>query len=328
MSLASMPIYESDCSLADWIEFKTLIAEYKIYRLSELTRIMDEEQDEENEDLAEQDAINESLSEAVTEEIAFRAKALSTAYPFYFNDDQTELYCCEKLNVGQYIYLYCLFFSHINREDVLLIDPPAGNADRDIMQICATYAAAGIVRGNAVSFGFPRPDHSDFLDALKNTYAAFGEGEVHENIPAGVPRSEKDARIDVIAWANSLDSAPGRYYLLGQVASGKNWREKSIRGEITPFHDTWFKLPPPSTPTPAMFIPFCIEKEKEATLEQTLAHLTRRYGDLYYRYRLPKHAEDGFSLASNDQKEEYRIDRVDEIDRIKNYVESFLALLN
>ena len=328
MSLASMPIHESGCSLADWVEFKTLVAEYKLYRLSGLTRIMDEEQGEENEDFTEQDAINERLLEAVAEELAVRAKYLSSAYPFYFNDDQTELHCCKEWTVGQYIYLYCLIFSHVNREEVLLVSPPAGNADRDIMQICATYAAAGIVHGNAVSFGFPRPDHSNFLDALKKTYASVGEGEVHDQIPAGAPRDEKDARIDVIAWDNSLDGAPGRYYLLGQVATGKNWKNKSIMGEISLFHNTWFKQSPPSTPNPAMFIPFCIEKEENATLSQAMSYLTEKFGKVYYRYRLPKYAEDGFLLASNDEKKEYQVDRIGEVSKIKNYVESFLAILN
>ncbi len=327
MSLASPPLDGQTNSLADWVEFNILSSEYKLYRFSSLVRLVDEEQEEENPDIAEQDATNEGLLESVLEELNLRNKSLSSAYPFYFNDAQTELLLHDELTEGRYIYLYCLLFSHINREDVLIVDPPSSNADRDLMQICSTYAAAGIVYGNAVSFGFPRPDHTGFLQALKDTYTDFGEGEIHNSIPLGAPDNEKDARVDVIAWENSLDGASGCKYILGQVASGNNWGEKSITGEIEPFHSTWFVKKPASTPTPAMFIPFCINNKKGATLHETMVFLTYRYGDVYYRYRLPKHAEDGFLLAKNDINCEYRIDRIDEFHKIKSYVENFLNTL-
>ncbi len=330
MSIASAPISGQAHALADWVEFNVLISEFNNYRLCNLIRLSDEEQEEENPNIAEQDALNEGVLETVNEELSFRVDKLDYAYPFSFNDDQSELVILNpnEITKGGYIYLYCLIFSHVSREDVLKVDPPASNSDRDLMQICATYAAAGFVRGNAVSFGFPRPDHTGFLRALKKTYDDFGEGTVVDAMPAGAPEQEKDSSVDVIAWENSLDGAAGCKYLLGQVASGKNWDQKSIKdGSINLFHDTWFTDKPPSTPIPAMFIPFCIELQKEVTLRERLNFLTNKFGTLFYRYRLPKHAADGLLLAQNDVAGDLRIDRTDEFQKVEKYVTDFLDQL-
>ena len=327
MVLASAPIEGQAHSIADWVEFNAITAEYNVYRLSNLLRLVDEEQEEENTDFTEQDATNEGLLELVTAELQFRIECLSTAYPFHFNDTQTEFVFQTDLTEGNYIYLYCLFFSHIKQEDVLVVDPPSSHEDRDLMQICSTYAAAGITGDSAVSFGFPRPDHSNFLEGLKSTYQDFGEGEVCPTVPPGAPPNEKDARVDIIAWNKSLDGGPGRTYLLGQVASGQNWSDKSIVGEIDPFHNIWFTQKPASTHIAAMFIPFCLDLHKGATLRDMLQYLTYKFGHLYYRYRLPKYAEIGFDLAKNDTEKLHRIDRYAEYGKIQIYVDKFLATI-
>ena len=329
MLIANAPLTGQVNALADWVEFKVLVAEFNVYRLLDLQRLTDEGQEWDNPDIAEQDALNEEVYESVIEELTKRSKSLTTAYPFILNDSGTELQLdIDAITEGGYVYLYCLFFSHIKREDVLVIDPPHTNEDRDIMQICATYAAAGIVRGNSVSFGFPRPNNTGFLEALKITYKAFGEGIVHDSVPAGAPVKEKDARVDIISWENSLDGAAGKQYLLGQVATGKNWGSKSILGEIDPFHQIWFTQQPASKATASMFIPFCIDNEKGASDKETLRILNVKFGHLYYRYRLPKHAEDGLQLAHNDVEGSFIIERVNEFNKVQEYVDKFLDTLS
>ena len=98
-----------------------------------------------------------------------------------------------------------------------------------------------------------------FFQALKKTYEAFGEVKVRQRRRAGASIAVKDAGIDIIAWENSNDGLPGYRYLLGQVASGANWKDKTVRNDIKLFHDDWFFDEPKSTPSPAMFIPFCID---------------------------------------------------------------------
>lgn len=326
MILAKAPIMDGGWLLADWLEFKVLTSEFHVFRLSELLYISDEEQDEENLDIGEQDSINQAVLESALNEITQRIQFLKTAYPFDFSTDDSELVLKKEITAGSYVYLYCLFFSHVKREDVLIPDPPHSNADREILQICATLAAAGKVHGNAISFGFPRPDHSNFIDALDKAYKKMGEGVIVETIPAGAPTNEKDARIDVIAWENTPDDAAGKIYILGQVATGKNWDNKAIRGEIDSFHKIWFTRPPISTPIPAMFIPFCLDTNSSSSLKDVVYYKTIKFGDLIYRYRLPAYAAKGYELAEKQHENGHYIERFNEFDKVRQYVDNFRAM--
>lgn len=323
--LAKAPIFDAAWLLADWIEFKVLTSEYDSFLLNELLYIADEEQDEENIDFVEQDAKNEELLETAIAELEQRREFLKHAYPFDFTLEGSELVLKEDIGEGGYVYLYCLFFSHINREDVLIPDPPHSNADREIMQICSTLAAAGKLQGNAVSFGFPRPDHSNFIDALRKVFEKIGEGIVVDTIPDGAPSNEKDARIDIIAWENTPDSGAGRIYLLGQVASGANWNDKSIIGEIEPFHNIWFIRQPASNAIPSMFIPFCLDVDSKF-LKDKLYYETIKFGNLLYRYRLPLYASKGYELAATQQENGLYIERFDDFYKVKEYVNNFRQL--
>ena len=72
----------------------------------------------------------------------------------------------------------------------------------------------------------PRPSGKDFLAALKAVYKEFGDGKPHEAARPGASKAVKDNGIDVIAWRRQADRLPGTHYLIGQVASGSNWREQ------------------------------------------------------------------------------------------------------
>ena len=94
------------------------------------------------------------------------------------------------------------------------------------------------------------------------------------------------------------------------------------------FHDTWFVQKPASSPRPAMFIPYCIDPRRGSTLQDTMIFLTYKFGELFYRYRLPKHAEEGLFMSRNDTEGLYDVERVDEFTKIQQYVDNFLVELN
>lgn len=322
MILAKAPIGDQAWLLADWLEFQVLSSEFHAYRVNELMRLSDENQDSESPNITEQDTINEAVLQTALNELQFRVDTLGSAYPFHFEGASSELVLNDPITPGGYVYLYCLFFSHVKREEVIIPDPPHSNNDRDLLQICSTLAAAGSFQANAVSFGFPRPDNSNFMNALKTTWNRLEDGTVVDTVPVGAPTDEKDARIDVIAWASTPDNAPGKHYLLGQVATGANWNSKSILGEMEPFHKIWFTRAPASTPTPAMFIPFCLDVTPPATLKDAVYYATLKFGLLYYRYRLPYYAHIGYELAQNNTKGLF-IERYDEFHKVIRYVDDF-----
>ena len=228
--------------------------------------------------------------------------------------------------------MYCLFFSHINSTEVISYDPPVDNQIRDYMQICATIAAAGLVSGNAISFGFPRPDRSNFMHALRRAYSLIGEGKVRAQPLAAAPPDTKDDQIDVIAWQATPDQTPGIHYVLAQVASGSNWPIKSLKGHIEAFHKMWFEKIPPSTPRPAIFIPFCINlkvsknSKDEHKLADKIEVLMYKYGDIFYRYNIPSYVNKGFSLL--EKQPELHIERHEEFCKIIDYVANCCAELS
>ena len=144
-----------------------------------------------------------------------------------------------------------------------------------MFQVCACLAAGGYTAGEVVSFGFPRPTGTAFLPALRATYERFGAGTVKKSVPPGFPVATKDDGIDVIAWRDHPDRMPGKLYLLGQCASGVNWRTKSVVDRIGQFHG-WFSEQPARHWLPSMFVPFTLHSEladdATATFDQVLAN--------------------------------------------------------
>ena len=141
--------------------------------------------------------------------------------------------------------------------------------------------------------------------------------------------SPKDDEIDVIAWRDTTNGLAGKSsYLLGQAASGWNWEDKSVKNAIEVFHWTWFEVIPTSTPLPAIFIPFCLEEPRgrdgaftsQERLRSRMERLTKKFGILYYRYRLPRHAAQAKELADAGIGP---IERLDEVHRLEEWVGLF-----
>jgi len=323
--LSNLPPLKGDAhDLVDWVELKVLASEFKSFSIIDLLHSNDELQETENINIQEQDTDNETVLEKLYEELYFRVTSLDVAYPFELSGkNKTALSLKSNLNIGNYTYLYCLFVSHYNRDDVLSIDPPMENKHRDILQICSTWAAAGDI-GNAVSFGFPRSNKSAFLSELKRVYPKIKDGTVVDVIQPGTPSRQKDAGIDIIAWQQTLDDLPGKLYLLGQVASGENWKGKSVNAFIKKFHRYFFSTLPASTAIPAMFIPFCLAGGDGGSREEYFHALTIDFGKIYHRYRLPYYAYKGYQLSGS---EGHYIERIDDADKLTSYVDSFLVKL-
>ena len=115
----------------------------------------------------------------------------------------------------------------------------------------------------------------------------------------------KDDEIDVIAWRPEPDDGVPSLYLLGQAASGRGWRSKSIRNAVDHvFHPTWFEVQPPMTPLPAMFIPFALDESADSPLgfddEDSANHwrATLELGTIYGRYRVPRYAATAPALST------------------------------
>jgi hypothetical protein len=335
MYLAQIPLSEDPHVVVDWIEILTVAAPFKETPIPAIQRMWDTRKNTEDTSPDGKDSgydnenSDEVFIESIYQEIRDRQKFLGDAYPFFFSDSGETLLLAPDQTVGRTVYLFCLFLSNADNDCIF----DSGNIPyvldykvRDWFQACSTWAAAGVTKGSAYTFGFPRPDGSGFLDKLRQIYLAFGEGEVVTAPRPGVSTNPKDEGIDVIAWSHRLDGAPGKQYILGQIASGRNWRDKSVTEFVKPLHSNWFSRVPASDHTAAIFIPFCIEKINGATsLAEQLHILTPKFGHIYYRYVLPKYACEGFNADSSSGT---YVDRKEDIQHISNWVLQTIKILS
>lgn len=321
---------------ADWIELRTLADPGGFFRPSLLKRYWDtlretEESDPEGEFGREENTDEEGVSggdedvylDSVMDELADRADSLKDTYPFSLENEGARFQVKSDLDEAHYVYLFCLIISHFKADDVLdgTWIPPIDNKVRDLFQACSTLAAAGIVTGSAVSFGWPRPiNNPPFLRKLKETYARFGEGQTVDVAPAGASPAPKDEEIDIIAWQPRPDRTPGTQYLLGQVASGANWQGKSILGgPIARFHRTWFVRAPASPPIASMFVPRVANPVGAGTRREFIDLETVNFGMIYDRFSIPLYVQRGIDVAESGRADVY-VERRDEMPEIGAWV--------
>lgn len=328
--MLSIPdVTEHVTKFADWAELSALLEPDGRIGFSTLVSAVDLEVEEQESDIADEDARQESLVNSVQVVIAERRKFIGADYPFRIDDDGEWIELVAPVSSVGAIYLFCLFLSHAQDRTIIpeVHAPTIDNSVRDLFQVCATIAAAGYVEGVATSFGWPRPDSEKFLDALKRIYGMFGDGKPHAAAPAGAPDQVKDDGIDVIAWRPSPDGLPGTHYLLGQVASGKNWQGKSVVSYIDMFHKFWFSTQPASPDTPAMFMPFCLEpkaaedpNEAQENAVNNMQRFTNQFGVLFYRYRLPHFAAKGIKVNA---EQGHMVERIAELPKIAEWVQKY-----
>ncbi|MGP8185956.1 MAG: hypothetical protein ACLQKY_07770 [Terracidiphilus sp.] len=205
-----------------------------------------------------------AYADAVLDELQFRAEILGAYYPFELHGRGERWRLSLKQQSGDALdsaarscYVFCLLVSAIRDK---AIDGAEVERLAQVMpnhfQWLASEAAADVVGGDVHSFGWPRPDGTTFLQALRIVAERMRAGKPLATVPLWSNGREKDAGIDVIAWRDFPDLRAGRLVLIGQVASGNDWHEKSVLSHAQTFLREWFTSSPTVHYVPAMFIPF------------------------------------------------------------------------
>jgi hypothetical protein len=313
-------------ALADWLELSALssdrrqVSEAGLIGLHELyggesdatSRAEPETGDILDESIL--DTVQEQSIQCAVEEIMYRQEVLHGHYPFQVRPRGVLLSHTkseEQLTTGEWVYLFCLLSSAIREGGLQTTNESIKTRIASLFQVCACLAAVGYLSGSVSSFGFPRAQGNAFLPALQLAYREFGEGTVRgdDNVPSGFPSQLKDGGIDVIAWKDFPDKLPGKLYLLGQCASGRNWRDKPVGQYVRSLHGNWFTWPPPSGPIEAIFIPFtfhhelqdCEDVDFHTLLRNSLHYDTTAFGVIHDRLRIAYFAELGSSLSQETQ---------------------------
>jgi hypothetical protein len=298
---------------ADWLELAAFFSGNGTALLAELVNQQDLDHDLEPDDFGDLDEQLEDIASQALAEVDRRRRDLGDAYPFDLSEDGLELCLADAWNIGQAIYLFCLVLSHAPHSELVPESgaPPEAQLReaRDLFQICSTLAAAGHTRGPAFSVGWPRVDDSQFLAKLQQVWSVYGDGTPHDALLPGTPPRLKDDEIDVISFWPERDGLPGHGFLVGQVASGNDWRNKSVRPALSRFK-LWFKIQPAADGHPAIFIPFHVPDE-------SMSRDTAYFGYVAHRSRLPQLA--GLAPALS-QEGVAPIERLGEIGRVYDWL--------
>ncbi len=236
----------------------------------------------------------EEVVSGAVERMATRLRLLDGAYPFHLDDGGNVLTCeLAEVSLGQAAYVLSLVLSNLRAVSPVLdgsdLHPDEDEIRklREYFQYVATAALAAEIQGDAWSFGFPRPDGSPFLGKLEQIWKRLGDGRVQAQ--TGAPQQPKDGGIDVFAARPHADRLPGFLLAAGQVATGREVREKSLKGHLSAFRSRWFRSQPVTDFIPYMIMPF-------ATVEDQFVDDVRVMGNVLHRLRVPRRVAEAESL--------------------------------
>ena len=294
---------------ADFLELAAFFAEHGFVQTSVLANEALIGADEESSDLdGEMRDGPEDLVFEVVQRIEGRSDALGSEYPFQLDRDADILsYEDAGDSLGRCAYVLSLVLSNLQAPVLegspLRPDEAEIRRLRELFQYMSTAALAAEVQGVAWSFGFPRPDGSSFLKKLKEIWATFDDGRVLRK--PGSPAHVKDDEVDVFAARLHPDRQPGFLFAAAQVATGGDWRAKSLLGHQDGFRHSWFVDPPVTRFIPYMIVPFAVDDPK-------FRRDVSRLGNVLHRLRVPRRVSEAQRLVEADVKIE-AYDRLQEV---------------
>lgn len=233
---------------------------------------------------AEMDSVEDELVLNTLERIADRQRILGASYPFKIEQNGMIIRCTMiDHSLDQIAYMLCLILSDVSASSPVLGFGLLPNEEdkrklRQYFQYFATAALAAEIKGRAWSFGFPRPDHSGFIEKLKEIWKVIKDGNVEPQ--KGVSINPKDDKIDVFAARVQNDGLPGFLFAAAQVTTGHRLGEKSLRGHLSVFKSRWFRTQPVTEMIPYMIAPFVFSRN------EFIDHV-RVCGNLLHRLRIP-----------------------------------------
>ncbi|MXY92334.1 MAG: hypothetical protein F4Y42_02685 [Caldilineaceae bacterium SB0664_bin_27] len=261
----------------------------------------------------------EEVAASAVARMAFRKQVLATSYPFDIDANGDVIFFTgEKTDLGHTAYLVSLILSNLNSVSPLLVGSDVHPTEEEVsrlrryFQYLATAAVAAEVGGPAWSFGFPRPDQTGFLPKLREIWESFKDGIVDPDPSA--PTDPKDDGVDIFAWREQKDGLPGFLLLAAQVATGRDWKEKSIKFRVGGvFQQRWFRRRVPVTAMVAYHvIPFARPDEK---FRDDVLML----GNVLHRLRVPFRVSEATSLVSNG----VAVEAFDQIDHASEWIQSY-----
>ena len=238
----------------------------------------------------------ETVASGAVERIVSRKRALGNAYPFTVDDSGSVIaYVPDRPDLAQTAYLVSLLLSNLRAITPLLDGTNLHPSDQEVgalreyFQYFATAALAAEIGGPAWSFGFPRPDGSGFIAKLRSIWSIIKDGNVNPHKSA--PSFPKYDQVDIFACRERRDGLPGFLLVAAQVATGKDWKGKSIKAHVkSAFPGRWFNPIPATEMVPYHVVPFA--RPDEQFRDDVLI-----LGNVMHRIRVPHRIAEATELA-------------------------------
>ncbi|MCY3615468.1 MAG: hypothetical protein OXH03_10320 [Bacteroidetes bacterium] len=306
---------------ADYLELKAVLSEDKFSLSQDIVDAIEMSSDQDFENVTTEIEERERVATDTVGRIQSRKEILQTSYPFKLDaHGETISFASAQLNFAHTAYLVSLLLSNLRSVSQLLDDfdgyPSDSNvrALREYFQYIATAAIAGEIGGRAWSFGFPRPDHSGFLEKLTEIWSILKDGSIDRDVSA--PSSPKDDGVDVFGCQEPMDGLPGFLLVAAQVATGKNWREKSILAQINDrFTTRWFGRQPATKMVAYHVIPF-------ARPDNTFRDDVLTVGNLLHRLRVPNRVLKAEKLVQDNVE----IEGFNKLEEASDWVRNYFGL--
>jgi hypothetical protein len=292
---------------ADYLELTAFFSEEARSFTKDLINAAEIGAEDDYETVEEEMTDREEIVSGAVRRIDGRRGALGGSYPFALDDNGDVLtYLGTEPTYGHTAYILSLILSHLKAVSVILHGSSVYPTDAEIIELrkhfqyFATAALAAEVNGRAWSFGHPRPDKTNFHMKLAEVWGIFRDGVLQASV--GVPNRPQDDQIDVFAARLHPDGLPGFLLAAGQVATGNNWREKSLRHHLdSVFPSRWFGQQPVTTMICYHIIPF-------ARPDSEFYDDCRVLGNVLHRLRVPRRVteaqvlhEQGVAIEAFDQ---------------------------
>lgn len=271
---------------ADYLELTAFFSDQSRAFTKDLVNAREIGADEDYDDVDAEMTDREEIVSGAARRIDGRCRALGEAYPFVLDENGDVLtYIGQELSYGQAAYILSLILSNLKAVSPILNGSTVYPTDAEIVELrkyfqyFATAALAAEINGRAWSFGHPRPDKTNFHTKLSEIWSVFRDGVIQPAI--GVPENPKDDQIDVFAARIHPDGLPGFLLAAAQVATGNNWREKSLRHHLEKvFPSRWFGQQPVTMMLCYHIIPFTRPDDK-------FFDDCRELGNVLHRLRVP-----------------------------------------
>lgn len=287
-ALASPDPLATRSHAADWLELMAVVAAPRTYRSSQYVSALTlEDRDPDGEGFGDDDPEIvaeefDELLERATDEIRWRMSVLGALYPFQLAQVGRGWSLAYRRSgraperLAQDVYVACLLMSGTrhSRFDRLPDEIAAPKSVADTFQAVVYLVSPALLGGPSFWIAFPRPERDDYGPALRRLTTAIGSGKTKLESPP-TQRSNKDGGVDIVTWRGFADQRSNLIVSYGQVATGKGWRDKSVKNKLSSHYDRWFDEKPVSHFLPAMYIPHLMHEELKPEHGYTFEELVK-----------------------------------------------------